>query len=390
MARRPRSLALTFSDAATADDPILRTEVLLALIEAGIEKKDVDGIEAPYKTEYFVVMKNYSMRQANIGKVIKIRETNVTLRHQNPNPNYKTKTRLRIYNYPIDEEIDNLEKVLEFHGSFRKGSIKELTDMACDIKNGAKEVYIEIKKPIPSYMYVGRIRVRFDYVGQRATCRKCYQTGHIAKQCTSLVTCKGCGANDHHVRTCDKVICFSCGKQGHTSTHCFSYEEDFPDMNTEDKDEEPQPEKTEPTPNEKTQETKAPKEKDQTPETNKETPKETEEAEVQKEGNTGNAKDSMDANEVPVPKGKEGQTSSEEDMDTTKEGERDGKERPPKTRKTELPVIVIESAPSQSQSQSQSDSSDSEHLDTGKNEKKKEQQGKRKRKTKRLKKKRPR
>ena len=232
-ARRPRSLALSFTDAATEDGPILRTEVLNALIEAGIPKEDVEGIEAPQRNKYFVVMKSFLARRANMNKKITIREKIFFLSHPNPSQYRSPKIRLRIYNYPLDEETENLETVLEHYASFRKGSLKDLEDRTCGIKNGVKEVYVHIKKAIPSYVYVGKNLVRFDYTGQRATCRKCHQTGHIARECTTAVTCRGCGAADHEMGGCPNVICFRCGKQGHTNANCYEedYENEFPDMN---------------------------------------------------------------------------------------------------------------------------------------------------------------
>ena len=239
MARRPRSLALFFKETDTADGPIMRTEVLAALIEADIPKEQVEGIEAPRKNKYFVVFKRFTDKRHNTRKKIKIRENYFTLEHPDPRPAQTRKSKVKIFYYPLDEDINQLEKVLQHYGTFTAGSMRDLEDRNCGIKNGIKELFMHVNKAIPSYLHVGKNMIRVEYFGQTATCRKCHKAGHIARECEAEITCRKCGGDDHAPAECPNVICFHCGKQGHTSNSCFQYEQEFPDLTQHNKEDNP-------------------------------------------------------------------------------------------------------------------------------------------------------
>ena len=215
----------------------MRTEVLAALIEADIKKEDVEGIEAPRKNKCFVVFNRYADKRHNMGEKIKIRDNLFTLEHPDPRPYQTRKTKVKIFYYPLDEETSGLETVQRHYGTFTEGSMRDLEDRNCGIKNGIKEMYMHVNRHIPSYLHVGKNMVRVEYAGQTATCRKCHKTGHIARECSTEVTCRKCGADDHTPAECPNIICFHCGKKGHTSSNCFEYEEQYPDLNQNNENE---------------------------------------------------------------------------------------------------------------------------------------------------------
>ena len=231
---------------ATAVSSVLRTEVLAALIEAGIDKDTVYGIEATWQKKYFVVFEDKVHRNRNVGKLIRIRDIPISLRH--PNPQYyqprENKTRVRIFGYPLDAETEHLEKYLAIYGTFKSGSIIELTDRTCDLRTGARQVFMKIDKSIPSYIHVGPHVARVSYEGQPKTCRKCHQEGHEARSCTANVTCKACGSSDHTKILCPKVVCYYCGEQGHREQHCPKYFTEFPSMGLTNQDHPPPPMET--------------------------------------------------------------------------------------------------------------------------------------------------
>lgn len=215
----------------------MRTEVLAALIEADIKKEDVEGIEAPRKNKCFVVFNRYADKRHNMGEKIKIRDNLFTLEHPDPRPYQTRKTKVKIFYYPLDEETSGLETVQRHYGTFTEGSMRDLEDRNCGIKNGIKEMYMHVNRHIPSYLHVGKNMIRVEYAGQTATCRKCHKTGHIARECSTEVTCRKCGADDHTPAECPNIICFHCGKKGHTSSNCFEYEEQYPDLNQNNENE---------------------------------------------------------------------------------------------------------------------------------------------------------
>lgn len=235
MMSRQRSLALNldaiFQDAAAEVSPVRRTEVLAALLAAGVPKESIVGIEANQRNKYFIVFQTKSQRFTNIDKEITIREQCFKLKH--PDPNYgmygnqkKPKTRVRIYGYPLDAPINHLDKHLRQYGSYH--SITDMVDRECDLYTGIRQVYMDREKSIPSFIYIGPHLVRVAYDGQTKTCRKCHQPDHLAKDCQAKVTCKSCGSDTHGKRDCPEIVCYYCGERGHYESNCPTYEVDYP------------------------------------------------------------------------------------------------------------------------------------------------------------------
>ena len=67
----------------------------LSIIEAGVPKEDVEGIEAPQKHKYFVATKSYLARRGNMDKKI-------TLKKASP---WVTRTHRRIETWKLDWDI---------------------------------------------------------------------------------------------------------------------------------------------------------------------------------------------------------------------------------------------------------------------------------------------
>ena len=227
MSGRPRSLLLDLTrlnektDDLDNEGPVYRAEIVLDLEEAGIKKEEIYGLEVTWKNKYYVVFKSSQLRCSKIDKAVKIRDTFYHLKLPYPPQQTRVqKTRICIYGYPLDEPTKNLETVLRQYGSFEAESTKDLTYWSVDLRTGIKELYTDIQKAIPSYITVGRYKVKISYMGQQQTCKKCHEPGHYGKECTKVITCKECGANDHIKKNCLQACCFGCGEIGHLSHQC--------------------------------------------------------------------------------------------------------------------------------------------------------------------------
>ena len=222
----------TAEDATAEVRPIRRTEVLAALLEAGISKETLFGIEATQKTRYYVVFTDTEERDAHVNTELTIRNQTVTLRHPNP-PMVQLKpdrTKVKIFNYPLDADTDHLAKHLKHYGDFPPSALIFMIDRSCDVRTGGRICYMEMHTDLPSYMYVGPHLIRIDYEGHKRTCRKCHTFGHEARECKVNVTCKSCGASDHNKKNCPQIVCYTCGERGHVEQRCPNYFDHFPPL----------------------------------------------------------------------------------------------------------------------------------------------------------------
>ena len=235
-AGRPRSVRIdtrtlfnTNEDDTSGHEVITRAEVLKALSDSGIEKNLLQRVEIQGKHTIYAVFNNYGDRNRFLNKTIQFRETKLSLDHPNPLFNRKRVTLVRIYNYPIDSTENDLEAVLKHFGK-STSKVLPVHDLY-GLATREFTIYIEIEKDIPSYLFVGKHQVRIRYSNQPQTCRKCYQVGHIAKECTEGATCRECGAKDHARKDCPKKICFHCDEMGHTTIECANYSPTLPGFN---------------------------------------------------------------------------------------------------------------------------------------------------------------
>ena len=171
--------------------------------DEGIKKEDLQGLEIQGKHTAYVVFKTFGTRNKFLNKKITARGQRLILDHPNLMFNRQHTTLVHVYNYPIDGETHNLTTVLYQYGK-RTGDVTIVND-SYGLATGERTIVMEIKKDIPSYVFVGKHQVRIRYYQQPQTCLKCYKTGHIARDCIEDATCRECGATDHTQRKCYSI-----------------------------------------------------------------------------------------------------------------------------------------------------------------------------------------
>lgn len=229
---RNRSVLISLGDtgAATADNPtVLRTEILNALNDIDIAKDDIEGIESYSKNRWYVVFHRNCTRTLAVGRIIELDGKRFALEHPNPPRKRQQRyTTVRVYGYPLEGDRETLKKALQFYGDIK--SATDMYDRVCEVKTGVREVIMELKHQIPSFIFAGKYQVKTTYWGQRRTCRKCQQEGHSANECQAGTVCRECGSPDHKKAECPQQRCYFCQETGHIEANCPKYYEDYPTM----------------------------------------------------------------------------------------------------------------------------------------------------------------
>ena len=242
---RPRSLFLNLDGIpaeATVDGPaVLRKVIYNSIKEGNVDMKTIDGIECFSKTIWYIVFKTKQARAAAKDTEIELHGQKfklVSTEYERPRVTY---TWVRLYGYPLDADPTYVEKTMQVYGELV--SLTDDIDGRLQIKTGVKIAqFSSLKGNIPSFVHVGRHRVRTAYRGQVKTCRNCHQVGHEVKECTAGRVCKQCGQPGHTKGECPERICFQCMGKGHEIMNCPEYANSFPRLgeethvNTDDND----------------------------------------------------------------------------------------------------------------------------------------------------------
>lgn len=231
---RPRSLQLLLEDLpadATADGPAsLRVVIFNSLMDAGIDRALIEGIECLSKKLWFIVFKERVQRQKYINKDIQLYLKVFTLKSTDViRPERPRYTYVKVFGYPLDTKADLLEQSLSLYGKLIE--VTDDIDTTIMIKTGVKTAkFANLKENIPSFIYAGRYHVRTAYTGQPKTCRNCSKTGHLAKYCQAGKVCRMCGNPGHSKGDCPEKRCYVCKEKGHEQSQCAKYAINFPSL----------------------------------------------------------------------------------------------------------------------------------------------------------------
>lgn len=124
-----------------------------------------------------------------------------------------------IFDAPYDLPDDALRYRLGSFGTVV--GIKRLHYSAyTHIETGVRSTRMYLDRPIPSFLRFGWRLVHIRYEGQPFTCRKCNQSGHLAKDCPDKV-CFNCDGLDHEAPDCtEPVKCSICKELDHLANRC--------------------------------------------------------------------------------------------------------------------------------------------------------------------------
>ncbi|PIK37501.1 putative zinc finger CCHC domain-containing protein 3-like [Apostichopus japonicus] len=83
------------------------------------------------------------------------------------------------------------------------------------VLNVHRQVRIDLKQDIPSFLFIAGHKAHVRHPGQPRTCFRCGETGHEAKGCPNK-KCGRCLRLGHDTSACpSEVVCSLCGKEGH-------------------------------------------------------------------------------------------------------------------------------------------------------------------------------
>lgn len=113
---------------------------------------------------------------------------------------------VRVFNYPLEEQDEELRRVLGEYGSVH-GMQRETIPGFADFVSGTRRVRMDMVRPVPNLVKVlDRYVARFEYEGVVRQCVRCGGTGHYAAACTTP-KCSRCEQFGHE--SCE-ALCPQC------------------------------------------------------------------------------------------------------------------------------------------------------------------------------------
>lgn len=92
---------------------------------------------------------------------------------------------VRVYNYPLEEQDEELRRVLGGYGTVHAMQRETITGFA-DFLSGTRRVRMDMVRPVPNLMKIlDRYVARFEYEGVVHQCVRCGGTNHYAAACTT-------------------------------------------------------------------------------------------------------------------------------------------------------------------------------------------------------------
>lgn len=208
------SLKKPFSVYFTLETPCSHNDIVMGLVDAGVEYEDILSIQRRLSTSTWVI----ALRSVE-AKCLVLSAWYILIAGQRVLlADCDNRVQLvKIYNSPNEMPDSVIIGRLSAYGtvlSFRR-------DLAADsIFNGIRTARMRVTKNIPSTVRIAREFIRIWYPGQPKACRRCGDLGHLIKDCTS-VRCFNCEESGHRADECEMpILCSICLSDGHRERHC--------------------------------------------------------------------------------------------------------------------------------------------------------------------------
>ena len=150
---RPRSLQLVLEDLppeVTADGlAALRVRIFNSLLDAGLKREEIDGIECLSKKLWFIVFKQSQDMQKATNKDITVLGKTVQLKStERPRPPKPRFIYVKLFDYPLDIDSEILSKSLGVYGELLE--VRDDIDHTINIKTGVKTArFVGLQAAIP-------------------------------------------------------------------------------------------------------------------------------------------------------------------------------------------------------------------------------------------------
>ncbi|KAJ8034153.1 Zinc finger CCHC domain-containing protein 3 [Holothuria leucospilota] len=124
-----------------------------------------------------------------------------------------------VLHVPLELDDNIVKFVLGRYGQVVSSRLLCYEKFPC-VSNGIRQYKVNLKKDIPSSLFLGGRQCLVRYYGQPRTCLKCGLDGHEAKTCDNR-RCFKCFNLGHTSKDCKAtVVCTTCNKEGHNFREC--------------------------------------------------------------------------------------------------------------------------------------------------------------------------
>lgn len=161
-----------------------------------------------------VYVDNDNDRAELLGSGITIRNKHISLLSSNPRRNDYVRdetVRVRVSNVPLSADDGQIRRTLTLNGCDVLSLYKEKLRVDNKLTNchtGDRFVIVhKLDNPLPKFLKIGSYTAKIYHYGQKSDeeqskCRRCFQSGHVARDCENEWVCSFCKLPGHKCADC--------------------------------------------------------------------------------------------------------------------------------------------------------------------------------------------